>query len=443
MKIKKLISGIIASLLLTNFAIADSSTNYKVDISAINAAGTVSSSANYKTNSAVIGFVDGNMGNSAGFTLGSGLPYLEQWCGNGILEFGEKCDDGNKNNGDGCSNVCQIESGWTCSGNPSVCTHPGGSVCGNGILEAGEQCDDGNLINGDGCSSVCTTEVTAPVCGNGILQAGEQCDDGNLTNGDGCSAVCTIENGGGGGGGGGYVTPYSFHACGNGRIEDTEQCDDGNTTSGDGCSSTCTLETTHPVAPEKPPVVTPNQPENTPGIPVENPTEVIPAELPGMGVARNIKIKARPEKRVNAEQNWGIPGRLVFYNTTIKKVVLTVDIGMNDIGWGQLDSNKLPDGIYDISFKGISHLTKVIRGIKIDSTTTTLDFTDGGNFYLIAGDVFKSKDDFINGLDISAAIDLLYTSDINADLNRDGIVNGLDISIVVSNIYKHGEKLIM
>lgn len=30
--------------------------------------------------------------------------------------------------------------------------------CGNGIIESGEQCDDGNLIDGDGCSSVCTIQ---------------------------------------------------------------------------------------------------------------------------------------------------------------------------------------------------------------------------------------------------------------------------------------------
>jgi len=33
------------------------------------------------------------------------------------------------------------------------------SVCGNGIVEAGEQCDDGNTISGDGCSSTCTIEA--------------------------------------------------------------------------------------------------------------------------------------------------------------------------------------------------------------------------------------------------------------------------------------------
>ena len=35
-------------------------------------------------------------------------------CGNGILEPGEECDDGNTVSGDGCSSTCQIE---TCSGN--------------------------------------------------------------------------------------------------------------------------------------------------------------------------------------------------------------------------------------------------------------------------------------------------------------------------------------
>lgn len=32
------------------------------------------------------------------------------------------------------------------------------SICGNGIVEEGEQCDDGNSIDGDGCSAVCILE---------------------------------------------------------------------------------------------------------------------------------------------------------------------------------------------------------------------------------------------------------------------------------------------
>ena len=36
-------------------------------------------------------------------------------CGNGMLDAGEQCDDGNAFVGDGCSNSCQIEDGWQCT----------------------------------------------------------------------------------------------------------------------------------------------------------------------------------------------------------------------------------------------------------------------------------------------------------------------------------------
>lgn len=40
---------------------------------------------------------------------------------------------------------------------------PGGTpgVCGNGNVDAGEECDDGNNFGGDGCAANCTTEVEA------------------------------------------------------------------------------------------------------------------------------------------------------------------------------------------------------------------------------------------------------------------------------------------
>jgi len=34
-------------------------------------------------------------------------------------------------------------------------------VCGNGVIETGETCDDGNVIAGDGCSAICQTEIAA------------------------------------------------------------------------------------------------------------------------------------------------------------------------------------------------------------------------------------------------------------------------------------------
>lgn len=44
---------------------------------------------------------------------------------------------------------------------------PPSPVCGNGTVEDGEQCDDGNTTSGDGCSSTCQTEVPAGGGGGG------------------------------------------------------------------------------------------------------------------------------------------------------------------------------------------------------------------------------------------------------------------------------------
>ena len=43
-------------------------------------------------------------------------------CGDGVINTEEGCDDGNTDDGDGCSSACQIESGYNCSGEPSVCS---------------------------------------------------------------------------------------------------------------------------------------------------------------------------------------------------------------------------------------------------------------------------------------------------------------------------------
>jgi cysteine-rich repeat protein len=47
---------------------------------------------------------------------------------------------------------------------------PPTAVCGNGKVEIGEQCDDGNEIHGDGCSCECTYEDgTPPTTGPGPI----------------------------------------------------------------------------------------------------------------------------------------------------------------------------------------------------------------------------------------------------------------------------------
>jgi cysteine-rich repeat protein len=166
------------------------------------------------------------------------LPSKTAVCGNGIVEPGEECDDGNTADCDGCSNACTIVEG-----------------CGDGVVCGTEQCDDGNTTSCDGCSSPCTIETgllcgdgitnaacgeecdppvpgrcdaqchRIPYCGDGIVDPGEQCDDGNTVDCDACSNACTVPTG-----------------CGDGIVCGTEECDDGDTTSCDGCSATCMVE---------------------------------------------------------------------------------------------------------------------------------------------------------------------------------------------------------
>src|SRR5699024_11837435 len=52
-------------------------------------------------------------------------------CGNGIVEDGEACDDGNTTSGDGCSSSCELEDGWDCPIEGEPCIEV---VCGDGIL---------------------------------------------------------------------------------------------------------------------------------------------------------------------------------------------------------------------------------------------------------------------------------------------------------------------
>jgi fibro-slime domain-containing protein len=187
-------------------------------------------------------------------------------CGNSMLDPGEKCDDGNKVGGDGCTPLCQVENGWLCSnvGQPCVIN----VICGDGIVNSPEACDDGNKTPGDGCSADCRTVESGwqcrvpgkpciPLCGDGVMTGSESCDDGNTTNGDGCSSTCQTEPGATCTG-----TPSvcKVSICGNGVKEAGEGCDCGTDPTklltgctgpnglfngdGTGCSKTCTKEPT-------------------------------------------------------------------------------------------------------------------------------------------------------------------------------------------------------
>ncbi|MCO6429957.1 MAG: DUF4215 domain-containing protein [Deltaproteobacteria bacterium] len=122
-------------------------------------------------------------------------------CGDGALDPGEECDDGNRIHDDACSIVCKK------------------NFCGDHKVNNGEQCDDGNTVSDDGCSKECKKES----CGDGIVQAarGEECDDGNRNHTDACTNMCK--------------RPF----CGDNIKQQGEECDDGNKDNNDSCSNAC------------------------------------------------------------------------------------------------------------------------------------------------------------------------------------------------------------
>ena len=173
-------------------------------------------------------------------------------CGNGTLDPGESCDDGNVQSGDGCSAACRIEASWSCGATGMVCVH---AICGDGVMAGGEACDDGNATSGDGCSGDCLSiekgwrcgvpgMPCSGLCGDGLLAGHETCDDGNAVNGDGCSEVCQVEAGATCAG---MPSLCTMAVCGNGVVEPGESCDDGGGNGvfhgdGTGCSATCSRE---------------------------------------------------------------------------------------------------------------------------------------------------------------------------------------------------------
>jgi len=195
----------------------------------------------------------GTGGSCEGGACADSMPTV---CGDGVIESGEQCDDGNSTPGDGCSGVCQIEPGFACPTPGKPCVSTVSQVCGDGKIEGDEACDDGNTVDGDGCSAACQVEpgfscatpgkpcvmTVVAKCGDGTVNNGEQCDDGNTTAGDGCSATCQIEQG--------WTCPtpnmpcQKLQYCGDGIVQTAlgETCDDGNAVPGDGCSGVCTIE---------------------------------------------------------------------------------------------------------------------------------------------------------------------------------------------------------
>jgi fibro-slime domain-containing protein len=167
-------------------------------------------------------------------------------CGDGRVAGREQCDDGNRGNGDGCSRDCALEAGYACPAAGSFCI---AAKCGDKQIAGDEECEDADEtpVDGDGCSARCRLEpgfvcmqvgerCTPTVCNDGAKQGSEPCDDGNQVVGDGCTPFCEVEPD--------CSAGACRSRCGDGLLlpNDDEACDDGNTADGDGCSNKCKVE---------------------------------------------------------------------------------------------------------------------------------------------------------------------------------------------------------
>jgi cysteine-rich repeat protein len=92
------------------------------------------------------------------------FTYVPSTCGDGTLDPGEQCDDGNTISGDECSAQCQVESCFTCVGQPSVCSPaPAGSACDDdNACTVGETCNGSGVCGG---FTSCRVNSTCNVCG--------------------------------------------------------------------------------------------------------------------------------------------------------------------------------------------------------------------------------------------------------------------------------------
>jgi len=190
---------------------------------------------------------------NVGGDLFLGEDFLPGPCGDGVVDDGEACDDDGRAAGDGCSALCAVEAGFSCSaapGRPSVC---GRDADADGVIDGIDICtrvaDPLQLdADGDGIGDACDGDADNDGVANDddlcplVANAGAPCDgprhpddrdgDGIADEADGCPEVADVAQGDEDGDGVGDACDEDFA---NGAVGDRDG--DGVVDDDDGCAT--------------------------------------------------------------------------------------------------------------------------------------------------------------------------------------------------------------
>lgn len=153
-----------------------------------------------------------------------------------------------------------------------------------------------------------------------------------------------------------------------------------------------------------------------------------------------LDVRAWPEKRWPRSGNWSTRGEVELREVAATRVLYEDSVTTSNLGTGTVEFPTAPVVNYDISFKGLSHLRKILRDVPLAGGINSVDFTLANTFYLLAGDVHRSSDNMVNALDISTLLGSLSTGNEVTDLNHDTGVNSLDINILLANLMRRGDE---
>jgi len=152
-----------------------------------------------------------------------------------------------------------------------------------------------------------------------------------------------------------------------------------------------------------------------------------------------LSVLARPMGRsANVYQSAGFVN---LYSARTGKLVRSEAISLSNGGGGQAYITQIPASTYDVGLKSNNYLRKIIDSVALeeDKAITTLDFTLGGIYYLIGGDVFN--DNIVNSFDLALMLKNYMAANDAIDMNRDGLANAADLAMILRNYRLIGDSI--